>query len=323
MSSTKASLLALLEENRGAYLSGGELADRLSVSRAAIWKAVHALQDAGYAIDAVPNRGYCLAPDCDILSPQGIGKYLRHKGLPLTVVPSAASTNALAREMADRGAMEGTVVIAGEQTAGRGRSGRHFFSPGGTGLYLSLLLRPRDYAPQQAVQLTALAAAAMCQAVEAVSGRQPGIKWVNDLILDGKKVCGILTEGAFGLETGALEYAVVGVGVNLYPPAGGFPEDIAPIAGTVFSAPQDDGKNRLAAAFLDAFLDGYSAPDRQDLLALYRRRSLAVGRPVTVCLGNQTRPAYAYGVDDACRLLVRYPDGREDALSYGEIRVKL
>lgn len=323
MSSTKASLLSLLEKNRGDYLSGAQIATQLGISRAAVWKAVRSLQDEGYAIDAVTNRGYCLAPSCDILSPQGIQKYLRRTALPLTVVPTAPSTNTLLREMAAQGAPEGTVVIAGAQTAGRGRSGRSFFSPADTGLYLSLLLRPVDYAPHQAVQLTALAAAAMCQAIQAVSGQETQIKWVNDLFLNGRKVCGILTDGAFSLESGALEYAVLGAGVNLYPPKDGFPAEIAAIAGTVFGQPQDDGKNRLAAEFLDRFLDCYTSSDQRAYMDLYRSRSLAVGKTVTVYSGNLARPAYAYDVDDACRLLVRYADGSEDALSYGEISVKL
>lgn len=322
---TKGKLLELLESNKGAYFSGEEIAQQLCVSRAAVWKAVNALREEGYSIDAVTNKGYCLSEHTDILSPQGIRKYLKpaYQGMELTVLPETASTNALLREKANRGAPEGCTVIANQQTAGRGRCGRQFYSPGETGIYMSVLLRPVRYAPQQAVRLTAAAAVAMCEAIETVSGETARIKWVNDIFVRGKKVCGILTEASFGLESGALEYAVLGVGVNVYPPREGFPTELEAIAGAIFDSAQSDGKNRLAGEFLNRFLDCYNAPERTEFIAAYRSRSLAVGKQVTVYSGNQTRSAYAYGVDDACRLLVRYENGETESLSYGEISIKM
>ena len=190
---TKEKLLALLEDSKGTFFSGEEIARTLQVSRAAVWKAVNALREDGYTIDAATNKGYRLSPDSDILSPQGIRRFLKpeYRDLDLTVLPTAPSTNALVREKANQGRPEGCVIIACEQTDGRGRYGRQFFSPVDSGVYLSLLLRPTAYSPQQATCLTAAAAAAMCQAIEAVTGQQPGIKWVNDIFLHGKKVCGI------------------------------------------------------------------------------------------------------------------------------------
>ena len=192
---TREQLLELLENSRGTYFSGEEIARILRVSRAAVWKAVKALRQEGYAIDAVTNKGYCLSPETDILSAQGVGKYLKgeYRELEVQVLPTVPSTNALVRERANQGCPEGLTVIANTQTAGRGRMGRSFFSPPETGLYLSLLLRPTRYEPRQAVRLTAVAAVAMCEAIEAVSGREAGIKWVNDVYVQGKKVCGILT----------------------------------------------------------------------------------------------------------------------------------
>ena len=133
------------------------------------------------------------------------------------------------------------MVIAGEQTVGRGRMGRSFYSPGGSGIYLSLLLRPVNADPRQTVTLTAAAAAALCQAMEDVSGKSPQIKWVNDIFLNGRKVSGILTEAAFGLESGAPEYVVVGVGINACAPEGGFPPELAEIAGVLWDKPVPDG----------------------------------------------------------------------------------
>ena len=322
---TKEKLLALLEDSKGTFFSGEEIARTLQVSRAAVWKAVNALREDGYTIDAATNKGYRLSPDSDILSPQGIRRFLKpeYRDLDLTVLPTAPSTNALVREKANQGRPEGCIIIACEQTDGRGRYGRQFFSPVDSGVYLSLLLRPTAYSPQQATCLTAAAAAAMCQAIEAVTGQQPGIKWVNDIFLHGKKVCGILTEAAVGLETGTLNYMVLGAGVNLYPPAEGFPEEIQSIAGSVLERSCPEAKNRLVGEFLNRFWDFYSHPECRAYLEDYRARSLAVGRNVTVLSAGKAVSAYAYGIDDDFRLLVRYENGDTEALSYGEIRIQL
>ena len=322
---TKEKLLALLEDSKGTFFSGEEIARTLQVSRAAVWKAVNALREDGYTVDAATNKGYRLSPDSDILSPQGIRRFLKpeYRDLDLTVLPTAPSTNALVREKANQGRPEGCIIIACEQTDGRGRYGRQFFSPVDSGVYLSLLLRPTAYSPQQATCLTAAAAAAMCQAIEAVTGQQPGIKWVNDIFLHGKKVCGILTEAAVGLETGALDYMVLGAGVNLYPPAEGFPEEIQSIAGSVLERSCPEAKNRLVGEFLNRFWDFYSHPECRAYLEDYRARSLAIGRNVTVLSAGKAVSAYAYGIDDDFRLLVRYENGDTEALSYGEIRIQL
>lgn len=322
---TKEKLLALLEDSKGTFFSGEEIARTLQVSRAAVWKAVSALREDGYTIDAATNKGYRLSPDSDILSPQGIRRFLKpeYRDLDLTVLPTAPSTNALVREKANQGCPEGCIIIACEQTAGRGRYGRQFFSPVDSGVYLSLLLRPTAYSPQQATCLTAAAAAAMCQAIEEVTGQQPGIKWVNDIFLHGKKVCGILTEAAVGLETGTLNYMVLGAGVNLYPPVKGFPEEIQSIAGSVLERSCPEAKNRLVGEFLNRFWDFYSHPECRAYLEDYRARSLAIGRNVTVLSAGKAVSAYAYGIDDDFRLLVRYENGDTEALSYGEIRIQL
>ena len=322
---TKEKLLALLEDSKGTFFSGEEIARTLQVSRAAVWKAVNALREDGYTIDAATNKGYRLSPDSDILSPQGIRRFLKpeYRDLDLTVLPTAPSTNALVREKANQGCPEGCIIIACEQTDGRGRYGRQFFSPVDSGVYLSLLLRPTAYSPQQATCLTAAAAAAMCQAIEAVTGQQPGIKWVNDIFLRGKKVCGILTEAAVGLETGTLNYMVLGAGVNLYPPVKGFPEEIQPIAGSVLERSCPEAKNRLVGEFLNRFWDFYTHPECRTYLEDYRSRSLAIGQNVTVLSAGKAVSAYAYGIDDDFRLLVRYENGDTEALSYGEIRIQL
>lgn len=321
---TKEKLLALFEENKGTYFSGEEIAERLSVSRTAVWKAVNSLRSEGYEIDAVQNKGYCLSVSTDILSAQGIRKYLKPAcaSMELEVLPVAESTNVLLKERAGAGAEDGYVLLANSQTAGRGRLGRSFYSPGDTGVYMSLLLRPKGYSPDQAVRLTTMAAVAACEAIEEVSGKEAQIKWVNDVYMENKKVSGILTEAAFSLEDSGLDYIVVGIGINAYPPKEGFPPELEQIAGTVFQERRSDGKNRLAAAFLNHFMDCYAAGEKMDYAKEYRARSLVIGKEIRVISPAGQREARALDVDGECRLVVQYGDGSRETLSSGEISIR-
>lgn len=322
---TKEKLIQLFEEHMGTYFSGEEMAQTLGVTRAAVWKAVKSLREEGYPIDAATNKGYRLSEETDVMSAQGVRHYLNDaaKKLELRVLPEVPSTNTLARERANKGAPEGLVLLAGAQTGGRGRYGRSFYSPADTGLYLSLLLRPRNWTPQDAVRLTTMAAVALCESVQAMGVKDVGIKWVNDIFVQGKKTCGILTEASFGMESGLLEYAVVGVGINLYPPKEGFPPELKEIAGAMFPRPGADRKNRLAAEFLNRMMEYYCNSDENSYIDRYRDYSLVLGHTVQVLSSTGEREAKVLGIDDRCRLLVSYPDGTEDCLSYGEIRIKM
>lgn len=322
---TKEQLLELFENNKGEFLSGEEIAKQLSVSRSAVWKAVKALRDKGYKIEAVSNRGYSLTLDTDILSVQGIRKYLSGlcSDMDIQVYPELVSTNTAVRERAADGAQEGLVVIANSQSGGRGRFGRNFYSPSDTGLYMSLLVRPSHCPAKDAVKLTTLAAVAVCEAIEAVSGEKAEIKWVNDVYIAGKKVCGILTEASFSMEDGFLEYAVIGIGTNVFAPKDGFPKELKDIAGAVFQTPRSDGKNHLAAEILNRFMLYYKTDKKQNYGENYRRRSFVIGKDINVCLADNIRKARALDVDEECRLVVQYENGETDRLSSGEISIRI
>lgn len=193
---TKDQILSLLLSCRGSYLSGEELPWPLAFPGGGV-EGREGPAGGGFPIDAQPNRGYRLETGLDILSASGI-QGLLNPGLPLKIqlLPTVTSTNALLREQAEGGAPEGTVLVSGSQSKGRGRLGRSFFSPADTGVYLSILLRPDYETPSRAAALTTLAALAACQAVTDIAGHQAKIKWVNDVFLKGKKVAGILTEAA-------------------------------------------------------------------------------------------------------------------------------
>ena len=319
----KEKLLELLDKNKGQFISGENAAEMLDCTRGAIWKAVKSLRDEGYSINAVTNKGYCLDENTDVLSSEGVKKYLSEsaKELDVKVYKVVESTNNTLKECANAGAPEGTVIISGEQTKGKGRLGRTFFSPSDTGLYMSILLRP-EMTASDAIKITTAAAVSVAEAIEKVSGINPDIKWVNDVYINGKKVCGILTEASFSMENGGLEYAVLGIGVNAYEPENGFPEEIKDVAGAVFRKRENDMRNRLAAEILNSFTYYYKTLERGGYYESYRKRLMWKGERINVIRGDKKTPAVMIDVDKDCRLKVRYDDGREDYISTGEISIR-
>ena len=319
----KEKVLELFEQNRGIYLSGEEIAEKLDCTRGAVWKAVKSLQENGYNISAVTNKGYCLDVCTDILSAAGVRKYLvgEAEKLDISVFSCVESTNLILLENANNGASEGKVVIAGSQTKGRGRLGRTFFSPSETGLYMSILLRP-NMSADKAVKITTAAAVAVCRAIEKISDLKPEIKWVNDIYLNGKKVCGILTEASFSMENGRLEYAVLGIGVNAYEPKNGFGDEIKDIAGAVFTERQNDLRNRLAGEILVSFMELYKELDKNTFYDDYRSRMMWIGEQINVISWDKKIPAKLVDIDEDCRLKVIYDDGTEGFVSSGEISIR-
>ena len=318
---TKETVLQCLTQADGAAVSGAQMAEQAGVSRAAVWKAICALRDDGYAIDAVTRGGYTLRADGGRLTAAAVTARLRTPGLAVTALENTDSTNTCVRRLAEDGAPEGTVVVAAAQTAGRGRSGKSFLSPAGTGLYMSVLLRPQ-LAMGDALLITTAAAVAVAHAVERVAAVTAQIKWVNDVYVDGKKVCGILTEGALDLENGGLRYAILGIGINICPPAGGFPPELAPIAGALTETGGEALRAPLAAAVLDEFFVLYPHLTEKPFYDDYVSRSLLTGRQIEVLRGGMHLPATALGIDRDLHLRVRYADGSEENLAAGEVSTR-
>ena len=234
---------------------------------------------------------------------------------------SIDSTNLRCKILAEADAPEGTLVLAGHQTAGRGRLGRTFFSPADTGLYMSLLLRP-SIPPEEALSITACAAVCVSEAIEAISGRRTGIKWVNDIYLDGRKVCGILTEAAFTPSGDTLRYAVLGIGVNVAPPEGDFPSELTGIAASVFGEPGEDMRPRLAAEITNRFFRYYPRLMEKEYWQGYRDRLFLRGQPVQILWGSGKGCGICMDVDRDFRLLVQREDGTLQAVSTGEVSVR-
>ena len=321
---TRSTVLDCLQAHPDTFLSGAALAGQLRLSRTAVWKAVEQLRREGYEIESVPRRGYRLLSRSDVLSADGISRYLTHPELSLQVFPSVTSTSSVLKELAAQDAPAPLALIAERQTAGRGRLGRSFYSPPGSGLYLSLLLRPL-LPPEEATALTACAAAAAAEAIEELSGIPVQIKWVNDLLMDGRKICGILTEAGLDLENGRMSYVVIGIGINLRPPEDGFPEDLRSIAGSVFGdAPIPDLRNRLAAGILNRLLETAGDPASDSVFEAYRKRSVVPGKSIRILSpGKDPVPAEALALERDFSLRVRLQDGSVPTRRSGEISIRL
>jgi BirA family transcriptional regulator, biotin operon repressor / biotin---[acetyl-CoA-carboxylase] ligase len=319
----KQQVLKILEENRGNTVNGSKLADELYVTRSSIWKAVKALQKDGYRIQAVTNRGYSLLPDNDIVSAESITPLLRGDAtrFVLDVRQSVTSTNTIAKELAARGAKEGTVIIAREQTEGRGRMGRTFYSPDSTGIYFTVILRPKLNL-EDSLLITTAAAVAVAQAIEKIASVKASIKWVNDIFVEGKKVCGILTEASLNFENGGLEYAVVGIGINIE--TNSFPEDLKKIAGSIFADKPGDTPvtSMLVAEVLNHLALCMNSLTDKQYLKEYRKRSFLIGKDILVLKGKETTPAKAVDIDDKARLVVEYENHTREALNSGEVSIR-
>lgn len=322
MMKTSEKVLLLLEAKRGEFVSGEILANQLNLTRAAIWRAVNTLRSAGYKIVSSTKKGYMLHSECDRLSAQGIMNLLKAE-VEVLYRESVDSTNTEAKRLALQGLQPPFVVVADTQIKGKGRGGKAFHSPRGSGLYLSLLIKP-DLTTLMALRVTAAAAVATSRAIKAVTGKEVEIKWVNDLFYQEKKICGILTEGAAGFENGKLESVVIGIGLNYRTPEGGFPQELHDIAVALFDTevPLNISRNLLAASIIDHLMTLLKELDAPSFMDEYRRRSNVLGKAIKVYQGKQQFNATVKTITDDGALIVSAEDGTEHALNSGEISIR-
>ena len=325
---SKEKIFSLLAAQDGAFVSGENISAQLGISRAAVWKGVSALRRDGYTIDAQTGQGYRLIASPDALSERELRRYLGSTetvGQTLYCFESVDSTNSFLKRAAADGAADGTVAVADEQTAGRGRRGRSFSSGPGRGVYLSALLRP-SLAPERMLPLTALGAVAACDAIERACGVRPQIKWTNDLVLGGKKLSGTLTELSLEGESGALQYAVIGIGINCNNTQEDFPPEIRDVATSLYL---ETGKRvtraALAAALIEELDKLYAVLQSGETgayLAAYRRDCLTLGREVQLLWKDTHEKVTALDVDDQFGLIVRRADGTVETVRTGEVSVR-
>lgn len=317
----KQELFVLLQKNQGTYLSGEELAKQLHISRNAVWKAVGALRKEGHRIDAVTRKGYCLQAAANQVNEGEICGALSRDGLihSVTVLEETGSTSLVAKDLARQGAAEGTLVVAKRQSGGKGRLGRSFFAPEG-GIYMSAVLRP-SLPADRAVFITTCAAVAVARAIEKETGLAAGIKWVNDIFVGGKKVCGILTEAALDFESGIPEYVILGIGINIERQT--LPKELEGIVGCLEEYTGTPvSKSRLLAKVWNEFSVLYKELASAGYMGEYRERSILIGREVTVLSAEGDYTALVQDIDREGRLIVAY-DGGLRTLSNGEVSIKI
>ena len=322
----KAEILRFLKESDG-YLSGQQLCEHFQVSRTAVWKIIEQLKEEGYRIKAVRNKGYRLIDSPDVMSRAEIESLTRGRwaGAKVVYYEETDSTNTRAKEAGEKGKEQedhGTLFVAEHQVAGKGRRGRGWESPAGSSIYMTLLLR-LDVRPVRAPQLTLLMAIAAAEGIRKVTGVSCGIKWPNDIVLDKKKVCGILTE--MSAEMTQINYVVIGVGINVNQET--FPEEIQDKA---VSLKQKTGMNirrsELIAAVLKEFEACYEifvkTEDLSELREAYNRLLVNKDQEVKVLEPGNEYTARALGINDAGELIVRTEDGQEKTVYAGEVSVR-
>ena len=306
-------VLNRLQQESGEYISGQELAQGAGKSRAAVWKAVKALQKEGYDICAVTNRGYALTENNDLISESRIAAEMKHD-IKVFYYPEADSTNTQAKRLIDGGENDTFLVTADRQTAGRGRQGKSFYSPARTGIYMTLAVHPNTRL-KNAVTATTAAAVAVCRAIERLTEAKPRIKWVNDVYCRNRKICGILTEAITDFELGIVTSIVVGIGININ--TASFPEDVENAGALNANVKRAELIGAVADELLNIIFGDYS-----DFIDYYRSHSMILGKNINYIEKGRVTPAVAVEIDETGGLVVKNADGEIKTLRSGEISIR-
>ncbi len=309
------------------FLSGEQLSKELNISRTAVWKRIAALRREGYPIEASTNKGYRILSNQAHYGKSGILSCLSTSflGRELKYFNTIDSTNTMLKTLAGQGAPEGTAIVADAQEKGRGRLGRNWMSSPGLGIWMSILLKP-DLHPAMLQSLTLAAAVAVCRAIEPFTAKTPGIKWPNDILIDGKKVCGILTE--MSAEADRVLWVVIGIGVNVHHSPEDFPEELNGSAASLAMFGKDNqelDRCKIAAGIMNAMEELYrdfvkNGPDA--MLAEWKQRSVTLGRKVSLKQGDKTLIARVLDIGSDGRLVIETEDGTVTEILSGEITLR-
>lgn len=327
--STKLTLLEVLNQNTNTYLSGQALADQLGLSRNAVWKAIKKLQEQGFTIESKSGIGYRLLKQTDIVTKDYLQEHIKFP-CKYHVFDVVDSTNLVARTIDDCTVPH--IIVANEQTKGRGRLGRSFYSPANTGLYMTIVFRP-DFSLDKSMLITTFAAIAVCRAIEQITGLHPKIKWVNDIYLNDKKICGIGTEAQTSFETGNIDKILIGIGVNCF--AASMPEELLDVATFIENPLKEFTRSDLAATIVNEFFSILEEADTKKLIREYKSRSFILGHQImiynTITGSSPDKDtkgirARAIDIDQNGGLVVEYLEGRRmremETITSGEVSIR-
>ena len=316
----KEDVLKRLEEARGTSVSGEELAQELSVTRAGIWKAIKSLRDEGFDIKAVKNSGYMLSSTDDKLSRAGIEAGLRAAGFKgsceIEVYDSVDSTQNVGKKLVSEHPLSHVLITSNSQTKGRGRYGKSFYSPQDTGIYMSLCIRV-EKPIENFLSITFATAVAVSRVIERHSQKKAEIKWVNDIWIEGRKSTGILTEAVSDMESGMLGYVIIGIGMNLR--TRDFPVDVKDIAFSIDD--MDICRSRLIGEIGAEVFKVSEDPDSLEIYEEYKQRSLVLGRDIYWMSGEERMTGRAIDINRAGNLVVETTSGQV-ILNSGEVSIR-
>ena len=319
---TKDIVLRELEKNRANYISGQELAEKLNISRTAIWKAINTLKESGFQIESQTKLGYKLLEKDDKLSEEGIRKGLREelKDIDIIVYDEIDSTNTEAkRRLYSSDVKDFTVIVSDMQKSGRGRTGKSFASPKGSGVYFSIILHPKDFYDFSYFDLTTVkAAVAVAEGIKEATGKEAEIKWVNDLFINGRKICGILSELDADFESRSVKSVIVGIGINVNEPKDDSFKDLKDIAGYIGT---DVIRNEILSSILNAFYENNYVKKDKEIIDYYKKYSLVIGKDLTFELNGKKYTAKGVDINDKGNLIVDTGEKRI-TLSSGEVSIK-
>jgi len=317
-------LLEAFSEAKGDYVSGQKISDVLGCSRTAVWKHIEELRKEGYELEAVRKKGYKIIKMPEKISANEIRIGLETETLGQVIhhYESVESTQTIAQQLATQGAVEGTLVVAEEQVGGRGRMARVWHSPKETGIWMSLILKPK-IPIQQTPQLTLLAAVAIVQAIEEVTGLSPTIKWPNDILMNGKKIVGILTE--LQAEPDHVHSVIIGIGINVNQDLNHFPEHLQSIA---TSLKLEKGEPIVRAHIIQKFLTSFEKLYHQYLIhgfkpikLLWESYSISLNKQITARTLSGTLTGRALGISDEGVLLLETEDGKIERIYSADIEI--
>jgi BirA family biotin operon repressor/biotin-[acetyl-CoA-carboxylase] ligase len=319
------SLLSILLHHPDDFISGEEISRRLSISRTAVWKQINKLRKLGYEFEAVPHKGYRILFKPDSLDPLTLGNALNTTimGANVEIIKTTVSTQEEARKRAEQGAAEGTLIVAEEQTGGKGRLGRKFFSPYGKGVWMSLILRPQQPVKFTS-QLTLLTGVAVCRAIRRTTALEAGIKWPNDILINNRKICGILLESV--IEDEVVRYCIAGIGISVNLDVEDYPDDLRDIASSIkIESGTSMDRTILIAAVMDEFESLYKLYQQegfQAIASLWEALSVMIQQKVVVSTHQGQREGIAVGLDPSGALLVDMGMGEIMPIMSGGVKLK-
>lgn len=320
----KSKAVKTIEENKRRTFLATEITKPLNLSTISISKAIKPSRNDSYTLTSTTTTRYFLSKNSDFISKEGITLYLNDefKYIDIYTYKKVTSTNDIAKKLALNGAKHGTIVISEEQTNGKGRLGRSFYSPANTGIYMSIILK-LSLTTMDSVLITTSSAVAICDAIEKLTGINCQIKWINDIYLNGKKIAGILTETSTNFESKTIDYLILGIGLNFTQPKNDFPEELRKIASSLFEHNNSTiNRNLLCAEIANNILNMISKIENYDFISEYKKRSIVLNQDIIYTSKGISLIGKAIDIANDGSLIVKNSDGSTKILNSGDITIR-